>query len=307
MTNHIPIEMREALECLGHEKMAVAIDLAHGVTFSEMSVSRKLFTETRIALAEILGLDTYEGVERLNNRQRKVFELTECHPELTQTKIAKMLRCNQRVVCYDIQAIKSAMPNWTRPLENPFQEREENRSLSWRELAFVNKAREVNFGEYTYDNCNFTGTDNPVWITCEKHGRVKITKAYQHIRVNNPQRKAGGVDAGTGKASARCPHCAYKPCGGTNVYLLEVSSGNEKFLKIGITNYDIKTRYRSHDYPNINIKQLGKIKFSDRSKARAKEKEILEELKRFKYTPKVEFHPTECLTMAAMNELKHLF
>jgi len=306
---YIPLELREAFEGLDSRKMEIATDLAHGVPFAEMQYRMPEVVETKIALANLLGMVTYKNVEKLNKKERSVFDILECQPHLTQTEISKKLKISQRIISYRKQAIIRKMPNWTPPLDDPYQEREPNSSESWREQAFVNKATEFNFGEYTYENCGYKGGNSPVWITCRKHGRVKVRTATSHIRPSSPSRlKDGRVTPGTGMAISRCPHCAYKPCGGTMVYLIEVASGEEKFLKVGITNYTIKTRYRPHDYPGISIKKLGEIRFSDRRKAREVEKDILTQLSDYKYVPKsTDFHPTECLSEYARNELESIF
>jgi hypothetical protein len=178
----------------------------------------------------------------------------------------------------------------------------ENKLLTKNE--FIKRANLKHNNKYNYDKVIYLGNKKKVEITCILHGVFwQIPNA--HFR-------------GVG-----CPKCSfinkvnynrkevfkeinkYKEC---SLYILNINTFDDSFIKIGVTKNDVKTRYygtKKYFTYNIILELPLNIK-----EAFELEQKLLLILNKFKYTPKIKFPGyRECLNKDSkeliLKELKY--
>lgn len=149
---------------------------------------------------------------------------------------------------------------------------------------FITKAKLLHGNKYDYSITKYTSARNKIDIICPAHG-VFTQRACDHY-IN-----------GTG-----CPKCN---SGGFNshlegvLYFIEICNGQA--YKIGITNYDVQTRYNKKELKNIKV--LKTWNFSSGKKARTLERLIINTFKEFKYEGPVLLETAKTAEMFNINIL----
>ena len=153
---------------------------------------------------------------------------------------------------------------------------------------FIEKARAAHGGKYNYDKVEYKNNSTKVTITCPFHGDFE-----QEPRIHS---------AGHG-----CPGC-HSWTGKTRLYLVELESHGERFLKLGVTNYTVQKRYSNTYHRNQTvIREVAHRDFEHSQEARVVEEHLLGLYKDSKYTPKTPFSGhTECLNLDILEDLETL-
>lgn len=160
------------------------------------------------------------------------------------------------------------------------------RDSSWEN--FLSEANHVHSGKYSYDRSSFSGMKKAVEICCPLHGSFSQI-ACAHAR------------------SQGCPKCATKYTGKETVYLVRLLVGEETFIKVGITNTDPETRFRTCQDVHL-LETVATLEFKERSDAKTIEAYLHAKHKRHQFTPKVKFGGhTECFNIEALETIKQDF
>ena len=146
---------------------------------------------------------------------------------------------------------------------------------------FVGKAVLKYGDKFTYELADYKSATESITITCPKHGSFEQT----------PNRFLNGQT---------CPRCRYKESpqnfhllkekrNNSVLYVIECYNDDEKFIKIGVTTKNVKSRFSSpRDMPyNYNI--LREFRYSNIDAAFSLETEFLKFTKNAIYTPKLNF------------------
>ena len=151
---------------------------------------------------------------------------------------------------------------------------------------FIEKARAAHGDKYNYDKVKYENNTTKVTITCPFHGDFE-----QEPRLHS-----------RGHGCAECHSWTEK----TRLYLVELESYGERFLKLGVTNYTVQKRYNNTYHANQTvIREIAYKDFEHSQEARVIEKRLLDKYKDNKYIPKISFSGhTECLGLGILEEIK---
>ena len=131
---------------------------------------------------------------------------------------------------------------------------------------FIKQCIEVHGDKYDYSLVQYKNTRTDVDIICPTHGVFKQVP-ISHIR------------------GSQCPSCSktgFDPSKSAIVYYLRIERRNfEPVYKIGITNRTVDERFKIQDLQKITV--VSSWEYQNGSDALAKEKEILNIYKEFKY------------------------
>lgn len=152
--------------------------------------------------------------------------------------------------------------------------------------------------DYAFKDFCYETSRKPFYINCKKHGDFKTS--YTNLKIRG------------------CPACGYEKidigftkedfiriCGNrtAKLYLIEIKSEKESFIKIGITCRNLKERF-----PKLNYKVINVISSKDAGDIFEKEKSLHTLLKKYKYIPKNKFRGyTECYKKKYLNRIKNEF
>lgn len=164
---------------------------------------------------------------------------------------------------------------------------------------FIEEASKVHGLKYVYDKVQYTNIHDKVTITCPKHGDFEQTPA-SHINGGNgcPRCSVEEYQGGYGfKRFENNPQIKDNPA---MLYLIRI---NDEFIKIGITQNNLKERFKSsrlpYQYETINI-WTGKL-----YDLFVIEQSIKKQFKHYKYTPSVKFDGhTECFILEAQSDIE---
>ena len=126
---------------------------------------------------------------------------------------------------------------------------------------FKEKANAVHQNKYFYRN--YTKASNKVTITCPDHGDFE----------------QAGIDHLTGRACPKCAKYGFDKSKPAILYILSIN--NNQLFKIGITNRTVEARFNVADLNQITV--LSTYYFEDGTECAEKEKELLTELKEYRY------------------------
>lgn len=133
-------------------------------------------------------------------------------------------------------------------------------------------------------------------MTCKLHGDFEIV-AYYHTRGSGCQ-TCGTLVGGYGRSDYKnlCPN-------GSNVYVVEITAGNEDFIKIGISK-EVGSRIAILRRVSGGIvKLLHQEFYKDSGVAWDVEKMLHREFKEYSHKPKVSFKgDTECFDTSIKDE-----
>lgn len=167
---------------------------------------------------------------------------------------------------------------------------------------FIEKAIKVHGDKYDYSKVNYTGSHNKVEIICKQHESF-FQKPNGHLANKNGCPICNSVEGFHTKES----WCNIEPEKEGILYLIEVYNEEERFLKIGITKNSVKQRYRGKVLP-YKYKILKEIKSLNRELIWDSENRLKEELKQFKYKPKIFFAGAyECFEIEKLNIIYEQF
>ena len=173
---------------------------------------------------------------------------------------------------------------------------------------WIDRFRNVHGTKFNYDKFKYEGIYTKSTITCIEHGDFE----------QNPHNHYNGQ---------QCPHCSLQeafignsyynvtnankhkeewlelPC---SLYLLKLTSEDEEFYKVGITNQDITRRFRQHDLP-YTVELLEAVETS-RYSAILLEAMMLDKHRDFKYRPNYKFAGyTECISQLKRTFIKEYY
>lgn len=168
-----------------------------------------------------------------------------------------------------------------------------------KEALFIHKASIKHNNTYTYKDFKYINGKQEITITCSKHGDF-MQKIESHLYGNGcPKCKA---DLATYDRKRWIENHKDKQC---TFYILEFYNDNERFIKIGITSVNIKTRYSSQsDYKyNVIVEIKGDSKYvSDL------EEQHLSNYSIFRHVPLLKFEGhTECFDLQIKNKIYEQF
>ena len=116
---------------------------------------------------------------------------------------------------------------------------------------FVIESRAIWGDRYDYSNTEYTRSEDRVEILCREHGCTFDQNPSSHIRGHQG-----------------CPYCSSYSRGAGMVYLIEihVPDTNEKFLKIGWTTSNVRTRFTRDEFEwkQLNRKMFPNAYLGDR-------------------------------------------
>ncbi len=165
----------------------------------------------------------------------------------------------------------------------------ESRRCNQNEL--VRQAHTIHNNQYDYSKVKYKTMVCPVIIGCSEHGEF-LQSFNNHIK-----HKQGCPKCGKYTSYKRSSYIERCENGRANLYLLKCFNEDEVFFKVGITNRDIKRRYKNKvDMPyEFTVLQFAN---NDAGKVWDTEKKLNKLLKEFLYTPKIEFggSKTECFS-----------
>lgn len=165
----------------------------------------------------------------------------------------------------------------------------ESRRCNQNEL--IEQAQIIHNNQYDYSKVEYKTMIGPVIITCSEHGEF-LQSFNNHIK-----HKQGCPKCGKYTSYMRSTYVERCKNGRANLYLLRCFNEEEVFFKVGITNRDLKRRYKNKtDMPYEFI--VHKFANNDAGKIWDTEKKINKILKEFAYTPKIDFggSKTECFS-----------
>lgn len=157
---------------------------------------------------------------------------------------------------------------------------------------FIARANVAHGNKYDYSKVIFNGDKTPVLITCPIHGEFMQRPSF-HMRGSDCP--SCSRESRFGFARSRyISHCRKANNGLSSLYLIELSNGNERFYKIGITMQPVMKRF-SGKMP-YKIKML-KVLTKPASEIWDLEKRIHRELKHNRYSPQCKFDGfSECFS-----------
>lgn len=143
---------------------------------------------------------------------------------------------------------------------------------------------------YEYPEHHFESIKDKIPVICKKHGIFHITVDH-HLRGVGckkcaDQNKTGGYNSrwfDTEPSRKELPGM---------LYVIEVYSDTERFIKIGITKHSINKRYKNSPFKKYNYKVIHQV-YSSLYECFLKEKEIKKSFKDHLYTPNHKFYHTE--------------
>lgn len=248
---------------------------------------QKLTTEIFILRSIIVhkGKYSYDKVNYIGNNKNVIISCNTCNTEFEQ------LPCHHLVghgckKCADIK-------------------------LSHSKEIFIEKANEVHNNFYSYDNVDYKGSRQKVFITCPVHGDFQVIPAT-HLSGNICRKCAnlkiskrlkenpnGWNCTNWEKAALRSKYFdSYK------VYIIECYNNEEKFIKIGRTFNTIERRFLTKENMPYNYIVLKTILFEIPSGAFKEEMELKRKFKEFKYLPNIEFGGKhECFNILIKNKI----
>ncbi|MDQ9041011.1 hypothetical protein RFH95_11305 [Acinetobacter nosocomialis] len=130
----------------------------------------------------------------------------------------------------------------------------ENRKRSRADL--LEAFRKVHGEEYSYEFAKIDGSSKKIAISCKLHGIFMQTPTKHLSGQKCPKCSIGSPY----RRSLYVQQCDKYSDGKSNLYVVEMSFNDEKFLKVGITNTDVKTRYHGNCKPIYHIEEQHFIK-----------------------------------------------
>ena len=154
---------------------------------------------------------------------------------------------------------------------------------------FLMKCSQIHSNKYDYSKTVYSGMNKKITITCKEHGDF-TQEAVEHYRGRGCI-KCGRMSMGYGKD--RFIKACQKNNGNALIYLLKCTGNDECFYKIGITSKNVKSRTINIPYKSDLISTIE----DDGLTVFMKEKELHKKLKKYKYSPRIEFcGQTECFS-----------
>lgn len=154
---------------------------------------------------------------------------------------------------------------------------------------FISGCSEIHRNKYDYSKTIYLGMNKKVTVTCMDHGDF-TQDASEHYRGRGCI-KCGRMSMGYGKD--RFIKACQKNNGNALIYLLKCTGNDECFYKIGITSKNVKSRTINIPYKSDLISTIE----DDGLNVFMKEKELHKKLKKYKYSPRIEFcGQTECFS-----------
>ena len=217
---------------------------------------RKLTTEQWIEKARAVHGDRYDysNTEYIRSRDRLVIACRD-HGEFTQLPDSHIRGCGCKTCGY----IKNV--------------NEQSKTT----VEFIADSIRLWGDRYEYSMVDYTSNKNPVTMTCKEHGYAFDQRPDKHLR-----------------GQQGCPYCSSRPRGAGMVYLIEVHvpDTDEKFIKIGWTTSNVRTRFREDAF---EWKQLNRKMFPNAYLGERWERYIQNMFDDCRYKPKHSFGgETEC-------------
>lgn len=169
-----------------------------------------------------------------------------------------------------------------------------------KEKLFIFKANIVHNSKYIYPDFVYKNGKQKIKIICKKHGTFyQVCESHLLGRgCNGCKKEVSSFSKSLWIEKYKNRNCIF--------YVLEFSNNTEKFIKIGVTSRNIKTRYNSKRN-SYKYKELLIIKGSSEEVINF-EYFFLKKLKEFKYIPKENFEGrTECFTFESKNKIYEHF
>lgn len=185
--------------------------------------------------------------------------------------------------------------------QDRYRQKVKNSTLTTQQ--FVDKARVVHTDNYIYDQVVYIQSSTKVSIICPTHGEFLQTP-------NNHLRGQGCPDCGNLRSAGSGGYTEQlfdndpdKKDVPALLYLMEVTNGNEHFLKIGITIKTITERFNRSEYKNMTFAPIHTWCVS-LYEAFCLERQIIESLSSHRFFSNTKFSGyTECFKLSALDQV----
>lgn len=177
---------------------------------------------------------------------------------------------------------------------------------------FIYLARQIHGDKYDYSKVKYVNNKSKVIIICKQHGEFKQSP-NNHLQGDGCPECAREITGyANWKKNARQKAAAGKL---STIYLIECwdEKTKERFIKFGLTTNTVKGRYYKQNNPDTSIpyhyKMLHTINSLDIENLWKMEKELKSSIKELdvRYTPKLGFHPTECVPIFLKRNMLKIF
>ncbi|PPD55698.1 MAG: hypothetical protein CTY12_00130 [Methylotenera sp.] len=162
---------------------------------------------------------------------------------------------------------------------------------------FINQANNIHNNKYDYTKAQYVNNTTKIIISCPIHGDfLQTPDAHVNQHRGCPDCKRDKLKQNGGGYSHEYfkNHIDQQYVPGI-LYVMSITNGNEKFIKIGITANSVQHRYNRGEYKNMEINTLCE-KTMTLFEAFKLEQSLIEELKPYKFFPNSKFSGyTECL------------
>ena len=170
---------------------------------------------------------------------------------------------------------------------------------------FVVKAKEVHGDRYDYSLVSYKNSKERVCIVCSKHG-IFEQKPSHHLLGKGcklcSNEKASYYNKNWLDVNSDMHNTSVK------IYLVEMYSDSEKFLKLGITKYNVTDRYGCKNKTGGYLYTTIVEKDISMKEAILLEEGVKDTFRSRRYVPENKFNGwTECYTYDSYEELKSLF
>ena len=162
---------------------------------------------------------------------------------------------------------------------------------------FIKMAKKVHGSRYDYSNTVYNGSCEPLKIVCKKHGIFDIVAGY-HTQGCGCQ-LCGLENGGYSKKDyiSSCPE-------GSFVYLMNIKSKDEFFVKIGISKEPVRRAKEIKNKSDYQVSLLYTKFYEDAGVAWDVERLLHNEFKRSSYKPRNNFAgSTECFDVSIQDEV----
>lgn len=159
---------------------------------------------------------------------------------------------------------------------------------------FIHNAAKIHNNFYDYSETNYINNKLKVKIICPIHGLFE-QKANNHLNGHGCSKCIAWGGWGTSRFINKYDTAL--------LYIIQLTNPIESFIKIGITNKDLKSRFKSKNH--YIITSLLEIK-KDAEWVSKLEHSIKKKFKKYQYFPQVKFAGwTECFNLDSLSQIKN--
>lgn len=175
------------------------------------------------------------------------------------------------------------------------------KSVKSNTIDFIKKSKLIHGDTYNYDEVNYKNADTKVTIKCFIHGNFEQIPR-SHLS------ECGCPECNKYQGYSRSHWVNHNKNKEGTFYIIRCWNEEEEFYKIGITGNSVKERYPCGGDLKYNWKIVKEMKSKNLKYIWDLEKKIKNELKNFKYKPKIKFagSSVECFSLIKLNYICNL-